>query len=464
MRPATEPSPGQACAAYLRLLLLLLASAAFFDGYDNEASSLLLTNVQHSFGASVTTLGLIRIPIAAGQFVAFFAAFASDRAGRRPLLIWSILGYTTFTVATAFSPDIWAFAGFQLGAQTFTAAEFAVAVALVVEEFPTQRRGRALGTLLAMGPLGTIVVGLLSAAGLQRIGFSWRPFYVVGVIPLLAVAVARRRLRESWRFSAALELRLPGPAGAPGGALGEPSRAPTQEPAAGTPGSALLHPSDGRTRLSDLLAAWRPGTRRLLVAVGVLSLCQAVPVAAGTYWWPFYAERDQHFSVTLVSLFFIAAAAVGVGGYYSCGRLMERFGRRPTAALYISATVVFGAALFQVRGEALSFVALVGAVFFGLGIGPVISAFATECFPTQIRAQAGSWARNVFASAGMILGPALVGVLGARGGPVGSIGDTATILVAVALPSLFIIWRALPETRGRDLSELAADWAGPSPA
>ncbi|MGH9074017.1 MAG: hypothetical protein ACRDZQ_07830, partial [Acidimicrobiales bacterium] len=66
-----------------------------------------------------------------------------------------------------------------------------------------------------------------------------------------------------------------------------------------------------------------------------------------------------------------------------------------------------------------------------------------------------SWARNVFASAGMILGPPLVGLLGARGGLVGSIGDTATILVAVAIPSLWIIWRALPETQGRDLTELA---------
>lgn len=426
----TAASPAsQRGSGYLRLLLVLLASAAFFDGYDNEVASLLLPNVQHSFHASVTTLGLIHIPIAAGQFVAFFAVFASDRVGRRPLLLYTILGYTAFTVATAFSPSIWAYAGFQFGAQTFTAAEFGVAVALVVEEFPAQRRGRALGTLLAMGPLGTILVGLLSATHLQDSAYSWRPFYLVGVLPLLAVAVARRRLKEGWRFSAAHDLA---------------AHEGAQEGAA------------PRMRLGDLLGAWRPGRRRLLAAVGALSFCQALPVAVGTAWWPFYAERDRHFAVTLVSLFFIVAAAVGVLGYYSCGRLMERIGRRPTALIYVCATIVFGIALFQVQGKIPSFVALVGAVFFGLGIGPVLSAFATELFPTEIRAQAASWARNVFASSGMLIGPTLVGVLGASGGLVGSIGNSATLMVVVAVPSLWIIWRLLPEARGRDLAELAA--------
>ncbi|MGH9075097.1 MAG: MFS transporter, partial [Acidimicrobiales bacterium] len=193
---------GQPDRRYVRLMLLLLASAAFFDGYDNQVISLLLTNVQHTFHASVTTLGLIHVPIAAGQFVAFFFIFASDRIGRRPMLLWTVLGYTLFTVLTAFSPTIWAYAGFQLGAQTFTGAEYGVAVIMVVEELPTARRGRGLGTLLAMGPLGAILVGLLSAVHLQDSPLSWRAFYLVGVLPLLAVAVGRRRLRETGRFTA----------------------------------------------------------------------------------------------------------------------------------------------------------------------------------------------------------------------------------------------------------------------
>lgn len=423
MAPATGPTPAplespQPSPSYLRLLLVLLASAAFFDGYDNQTISLLLPDVQRTFHASVTTLGLIHIPIAAGQFVAFFLIYAADRIGRRPLIIWTVFGYVVFTVLTAASPSIWVFAGFRFGATSFTAAEYGVAITMVVEEFPTDRRGRALGTLLAMGPLGAILVGLLSAAHLQSSPLSWRAFYLVGVIPLLIVALGRRRLRETSRFAA-------------GGA--------------------------GRRRgyLAELLGAWGPAHRSRIIAVGIVSLCQTLPVSAGTAWWAYYAERERGYSTTLVSLYFLAAAAIGVLGYLSCGRLAERIGRRPTAILYMVATIAFGVALFQVEGKLISFVLLVGAVFFGLGIGPVLSAMATELFPTSVRAQAASWIRNFFASTGMLAGPALVGVLGAATGPIGSIGDAASVLAVVILPALWVVWRFLPESRGRKLEELA---------
>jgi len=425
--PPGEPATTDASAAYLRLLVVLLASAAFFDGFDDQVISLLLPDVQRSFHASVTTLGLIHIPIGAGQFVAFFIVYLSDRVGRRPLLLWTIFGYTLFTVLTAASPTIWAYAWFQFGAATFTGAEYGVAVTMVIEEFPTLQRGRALGGLMAMGPLGAILVGLLAATHLQSSPLSWRAFYLVGVIPLLVVAWGRRRLRETARFEAERARR------------------------AHSPGARR----SGRQQLLELLAAWRAESRGRLVAVGLVSLCQTLPVSAGTAWWAFYAERQLGYSSTRVALYFLVAAGVGAVGYYACGWLMERVGRRPTSGLYVLATIGFGVSLFQVQGHWLSFVLLVGAVFFGLGIGPVLSAFATELFPTSIRAQSSAWIRNFFASTGMLGGPALVGVLGASGGLIGNVGDAASVLGALLVPSLFIIWRYLPESRGRQLEELS---------
>ncbi|HZD65411.1 MAG TPA: MFS transporter, partial [Acidimicrobiales bacterium] len=402
---------GAARAGYLRLLLVLLSSAAFFDGYDNQVVALLLPNVQRTFQVGVTTLALVQIPVHAGQFVAFFAVYLADRLGRRPLLLWTITGYTLFTVLTAASPSIWAFAAFQFGAQVFTGAEFGVAVTLVVEEFPTEGRGRALGTLLAMGPVGAVLVGLLAAVGLQDSPLSWRAFYLVGVVPLLVVAVGRRRMRESPRFSAEVAKRRAA-GGGPGG------------------GPKL------RTYVADLLGAWAPRYRGRLAAVGIISLCQSLPTAGGTVWWAFYARRELGYPSSLVAVYFLVAAAIGFLGYLACGRAMEHLGRRPTATVYMVATLCFGVTLFQVSGRLVSLVCLAGAVFFGLGIGPVLSAFATELFPTAIRAQAGSWTRNVFASTGMLLGPFLVGFLGAPGGLVGTIGDAASILGVAILPAL----------------------------
>ena len=92
-------------------------------------------------------------------FVAFFVTRFSDRLGRRPLLLWSVVGYTIFTAATALSWDIWSFAFFQFGSRVFLGAEYAIGVTMIVEEYPAARRGRALGVLLTFSALGTIAVG-----------------------------------------------------------------------------------------------------------------------------------------------------------------------------------------------------------------------------------------------------------------------------------------------------------------
>ena len=157
----------------------------------------------------------------------------------------------------------------------------------------------------------------------------------------------------------------------------------------------------------------------------------------------------------------IFAYGAGLFGYYSCGashgpdwpaphrdhlhrvhrrrrhrRLPERFGLASPVLLAV-------------------------AVFFGLGIGPVLSAFATELFPTRIRAQASSWVRNWFAVVGAALGPALVGVLGdPYRGAIGNIGNTLSLLMLVALPAAFLVWRYMPETRGVELEEVVAPGAG----
>src|SRR5438445_3064816 len=141
---------------YLRLLLVLLISAAFFEGYDSSILALLLPNIHNPFHVSEAVLGVTRIPIELGLFVAFFVTRLSDRFGRRPLLLWSVVGYIVFTALTAASWDIWSFAFFQFASRIFLGAEFAVGITMVVEEFPVHRRARALGTLLTFEALGTI--------------------------------------------------------------------------------------------------------------------------------------------------------------------------------------------------------------------------------------------------------------------------------------------------------------------
>ncbi len=399
---------------YLRLLMWLLVPAAFFNGFDAELRALLLPQLQKAFGVGTAALGIANIPIGAGQFVAFFCVRLADRLGRRPILLVSLLGYALFTGLTASASSVVTFALYQSLGQVCLGTEYALAVLVVAEEMPPEHRGRAIGTLLVAAPLGAVATAALLGAGLQHTDLGWRAFYLVGVVPLLAIGLARRLLHETTAFRRA--------------AAGGRSRP--------------------RVPLREVLA--RPW-RRLVLALGALNFLEKVPVTAGAGWWVYYAEKERHLSTGLVAIDLGTAYALGTLGYYACGRAIDRFGRRPVTATYLGLGAVFGIALFQSAGEAANFVLLVLAVFFGLGVGPALSALSAECFPTHVRAQAGAVVGNGFANAGELLGPALVGVLGARHGLIGSIGDTVTILALLMPMAIVVVWRFVPETRGSHL-------------
>jgi putative MFS transporter len=414
--PSLERDP-----AYLRLLLVLLVSAAFFEGYDSSILALLLPNIQSTFGVSETVLGLTRIPIELGLAAAFFVARLSDRLGRRPMLLWSVVGYTAFTALTAVSWDIWSFAAFQFASRVFLGAEYAIGITMIVEEFPVARRARALGTMLTFAALGTIAVGILLGLGLQDTGLEWRAFFLVGLIPLVVLSVYRRRIKETRRFEAI--------------------RAGLVE--------AEARPS--------MLEPWRTNHRRNLLVVGLVHMFRSIPLFGSTAWWAFYAERERGFTSSEVALFIICAYGLGCVGYYVCGRAMERFGRRPTALVYGIGAITFACILFQASSKPVSFVGLGLAVFFGMGMGPVMGAFATELFPTSLRGQATAWIRNVFEIAGYVFGPALIGILGDhQSGAIGNIGDTVTALMLLQVPMLWFVWRYLPESKGTELEDVAA--------
>jgi putative MFS transporter len=117
--------------------------------------------------------------------------------------------------------------------------------------------------------------------------------------------------------------------------------------------------------------------------------------------------------------------------------------------------VFWAIVLFQVDSKIVAFPALILAVFFGLGVAPVMGAFATELFPTHLRSQSAAWVRNVFEIAGFIGGPALVGFLGDHStGAVGSIGDSVSLIMLLWLPGIYIVYKFIPETKGMELEDI----------
>jgi MFS family permease len=417
--PVIEHTP-----AYLRTLLLLLVAATFFEGYDGAILALVLGSIRDTFNVTESQLGVSRAIIELGLGAAFFLARAGDRWGRKKLLLWSVLGYTVMTTLTAFSWDLWSFTAFQSVSRVFLGAEYAVALTMIVEEFPKERRARAIGTLLMCSAIGAVAVALLLLGGVADGPLEWRTLYLVGVVPLVFLAFFRRRLKETRRF---------------------------QEHADSVTGA-------GGSLRVNFFEPWRRPFRRTLVLVGTIHLLRSLPLFGATSWFFYYAEREAGLGETALYLIFIVSYGFGTLGYLVCGRLMDRIGRRPTAIAFGVIAAISSIALFQARGSAPIGLLLVVSVFFGLGMAPVLGAISTELFPTYIRNQSAAWARNIFEIAGFILGPLLVGVLGDHyTGALGSIGDTVSLLLLLFVPATWLIWRHLPETKGRELEEIEQD-------
>jgi MFS family permease len=149
-------------------------------------------------GASVTVGGIL------GLLVAGAWGAASDRHGRRPVLLIGVAGFAAAYWAMVAVIDVslhrlpaalWVFAGLVLTRGTigaFFAAVPSVGQALVADHVPPERRASSMAALGAASAVG-MVVGPALAAVLAPRGLSL-PLYATGLLPLLALAVLWRAL------------------------------------------------------------------------------------------------------------------------------------------------------------------------------------------------------------------------------------------------------------------------------
>src|SRR5271169_6536722 len=132
---------------YLAALFAMLMSATIFEGYDITIFHLATPEIARTFHLADPAIGLMASVVRFGGMLSFFVVILADRYGRKPIISVTILCYTGLTLLTALSVGVRSFTIFQSLAQIFLAAEFGVAVTMISEEFPDERRGRAIAAL-----------------------------------------------------------------------------------------------------------------------------------------------------------------------------------------------------------------------------------------------------------------------------------------------------------------------------
>ncbi len=147
------------------------------------------------FGASGFEVGLLFTSFSIAQF--FFAPFMgrlSDRIGRKPVIIISLLGTAVGSFVTGAAGTLWLlFLGrFLDGA---SGASVSVAQSAITDIAPPEQRARLLGMLGAAFGVGFVFGPAIG--GLAALGGPHVPFYVAGVFALCNAVAAFIRLPET---------------------------------------------------------------------------------------------------------------------------------------------------------------------------------------------------------------------------------------------------------------------------
>jgi putative MFS transporter len=447
---------------YLLFLLVLLSTATLFDGFDAAMMSLASPDVRASLSISrgewSAVFGLYRI----GVLISFVFLLQADRWGRRAMMLITVVGFAVFTGLTAVAESAREFTIFQLLARVFLTAEYALAVVMVGEEFPARWRGRAIAALTSLATVGVLVIaklqpwillqpgrpgnalhdaGAAAVAWLQTVlgrpvdGANWRILYLFGVAPLALVLVLRLAMRETRRFEASRRGR-PDPAAADSNGARSPGR--------------------WRSALAQAWVPWQPRYRRQTAVVALLWNCVNLVVAPAVAFWVIYAREDLGFSPARVGDIIFWAYAGGVVGHFVAGWCIDRIGRKRTCAgFYILASICL-VGLFHARGLVAQYAWHISTVACFLAAMTATHVYASELFPTEIRATGYGWTTNFFGRFSEIGAPLLVGLFVDRIGIPWSVTAVAFGPIVGAL----LVLRYAPETRGLTLEQIQARLAG----
>ncbi len=412
---------------YLWALMGMLMSATVFDSFNIAILSTVAPIIQQQHGLNNAQWGLVNLIIRIGAVISFFVLILSDRFGRRPVITLTILGYALFTGLTGWSRSIAEFTLWQFCARIFLAAEFAMALIIIGEEYPTRWRSFGISLLAGIGALGTIIA-FLTARWVLAVS-DWRTMYLLGLIPVALVFFFRLGMRETRRFEMLRQEHK-------------------------------THTS-WRQQLAGLRVPFQRRYRKRSLLVTLIWNCNHLVTSPAVTFWTIHAARDLGYGPQQYTVIVAGGYLFGfLFGGPAAGFFMNRFGRRPTCALYYLGASVAIFTLFQVTSTSLplQMVLMSASIFCFLGANASTSTFATELFPTEIRATGYSWTTNLFGRMTEIVTPFAIGWLADRIGIPWAVGVMAIGPVIGGI----IVLRYAPETRGKTLEEISEELDGES--
>ncbi len=451
-------------------------------GWDAMSLNVVKSALGFHTGAGPGMLGFaIAFGVLSAVLGAFLSGRLSDRVGRRTIMVVAAVLFIVSSVGTAFIGSSMAmFLFWRLFSGMAMGAAMTIAPAYISETSPAQMRGMLVSLRQFMLIIGLFVCGLLgeamlgaapdpggdrplSTSQLPMLGLSlevWQWAFLSVAVGGVIYLVASLLIPESPRYLIA---------------HGRIERA--REVLARTVGEHAVDDRIGEISQSLKSGAKGGGFKSLLsrsgsriqrivwIGIGLAALQQLVGINAIFYYATTifstlgFDAQDALQKTLILTAVKIAAIVTGM-------LLIDRIGRRPLlmwgsifmfAALVVTALTMLTAP--QVDGApdlanspiraVLALVALCLYVFAYAGTwGPIMWVLIGEMFPNRMRGAATSvaggveWMSNFAVT---LTFPVLA---------VWSIGSTYSIYAAVALLSIFFVWKLVPETKGLELEQM----------
>ncbi len=398
-----------------KAIVLLAASL----GWAHDAIGLTIINflavpIMEEFGVGSVEMGFIfSAQYIAAVFGAILFGELADRFGRKHALVISILWDSILTAASAFAPNYWVLAILRI--ISGMGVSWGIGYALLSEIYSPKRRGLFGGLVYGTFCFGFIISAL--TVTLVYPVYGWRPCLFVALFPIPILILFEIALPESplWKEYKEIEEEVE-----------------TVKPA---------------IRIKELF-----GSRyfKLTILCTVLFWSLEFAYHAIVDWGPTYLVEEWGFAVEEASGLMIMIVIFVVIIFSITGWTSDIAGRRPvfaTASLIgLIATIMLGYFSLIARIKQIAILMLF-IIPIGFGGSALFGVWASEIFPTKVRATATSFIFSV--ARGLAFGGIIVGYLATL------VGLAAAILISI--PG-FILMVALPfflpETKGKVLKAI----------
>jgi MFS family permease len=404
----------QALSHRQRRTFAAISAAGFFNNYDGALLSLAIEQIQHGLAVGERTLGRMASVITLGSLLAPIITSQADRRGRRKLLLLTFAMFSLLSGLTAFARGVPTFVILKFLTITFSSAEGAIALVILVEEMNADVRGLAVGMLGAISA-GGFALAAIGFALIEVVPFGWRGLFALAFIPLLLVIPLWKLLPESNRYESTTKAMAPG-------SFFDPFRA--------------------------LLSSY---PERFAMVAGVMFLNAMGGTPAGLLQAKYLQEVRAWTPMNVSTLIFLGGG-IGIFGNIVAGDLSDQIGRRVLGTIALILAPAMWAVFFASSGR-IMVAAWVASLFAQTSASTILNTFSAELFPTSHRSTAQSAiavAGTLGGSAGLMLESFLYSLMGNH-------WRAVTMLMSASVAAAVILAIFFPETAGSELESISPE-------